>query len=497
MTQLIQSGAAGGFGQGSADLITMKGYTEAVVGFTSSAEDILPIVLTPCIGFIVDSSIHPLVPVVIVNLAGTINAFPFQVTIPLLVADQDKLGIAFGIWRAFNNSGSTIMDIAFGILQDGTENMGYDKVLYLAISLKTWAFVLCFCYIFIDYKFLRRGMTFSEKERIRREELIEYRNADPLTARPVNIINQPNIQGYSAFMPPDPSAAKLASLNRLKAKQSIRASALAAQKNKPPSPKKTSGGPTTQPKDSRDATKGLKPAELPKLTKDPRLGNYFEYDLSKMVNSRGGFLVEDDEGNSEKAILERRRREEREQAQKAGAWEPGLDPEASPRCMKCGTIEIERRFMDVFGVAVCNTCKKADPDKFSLLTKTECKEDYLLTDDELNDGSILQHMLRPNPHGGAFSNMMLFLRTQVESFAFQKWGGPDELDAEYERREREKRERRDKKFQKGLRELRSRTKNNPYQQRRDAEHVHEFTMRPEASCKRCEDCGFEIQIELI
>nr|AOR51860.1 MFS general substrate transporter [Phaffia rhodozyma] len=79
------------------------------------------------------------------------------------------------------------MDIAFGILQDGTENMGYDKVLYLAISLKTWAFVLCFCYIFIDYKFLRRGMTFSEKERIRREELIEYRNADPLTARPVNM----------------------------------------------------------------------------------------------------------------------------------------------------------------------------------------------------------------------------------------------------------------------------------------------------------------------
>jgi DNA-repair protein complementing XP-A cells len=31
------------------------------------------------------------------------------------------------------------------------------------------------------------------------------------------------------------------------------------------------------------------------LKRDARLGNYFEYDLSKMINSKGGFLVE--EGN--------------------------------------------------------------------------------------------------------------------------------------------------------------------------------------------------------
>jgi DNA-repair protein complementing XP-A cells len=28
--------------------------------------------------------------------------------------------------------------------------------------------------------------------------------------------------------------------------------------------------------------------------RDSRLGKYFDYDLSKMVNSKGGFLVEDD-----------------------------------------------------------------------------------------------------------------------------------------------------------------------------------------------------------
>jgi hypothetical protein len=45
-----------------------------------------------------------------------------------------------------------------------------------------------------------------------------------------------------------------------------------------------------------------------KLARDKRLGTYFEYDLSKMVNSKGGFLVE--EGADED--LERLRRKERE-----------------------------------------------------------------------------------------------------------------------------------------------------------------------------------------
>jgi DNA-repair protein complementing XP-A cells len=36
------------------------------------------------------------------------------------------------------------------------------------------------------------------------------------------------------------------------------------------------------------------PPEHSKLQRDTRLGKYFDYDLSKMVNSKGGFLVEDD-----------------------------------------------------------------------------------------------------------------------------------------------------------------------------------------------------------
>ena len=42
-----------------------------------------------------------------------------------------------------------------------------------------------------------------------------------------------------------------------------------------------------------DSTSPTAPKPPPKLKRDSRLGKYFEYDLSKMVNSKGGFLVED------------------------------------------------------------------------------------------------------------------------------------------------------------------------------------------------------------
>lgn len=44
--------------------------------------------------------------------------------------------------------------------------------------------------------------------------------------------------------------------------------------------------------------------------------------------------------------------------------------------------------------------------------------------------------------------------------------------------------------------LRSRTKNNPYQVRLDAEHHHELEVVPDEGVKRCE-CGFEVEIEIL
>ena len=108
-------------------------------------------------------------------------------------------------------------------------------------------------------------------------------------------------------------------------------------------------------------------------------------------------------------------------------------------------------------------------------------------------------MLKANPHHSTFSNMMLYLRMQVEYFAWRKWGSPAALDAEYERRESEKKRKRGKKFEQGLKELRRRTKETVWQRRRDAEHKHSFGVAAVddggIGKQICGECGFEIEVE--
>ncbi|KAE8237482.1 hypothetical protein A4X13_0g8770, partial [Tilletia indica] len=141
----------------------------------------------------------------------------------------------------------------------------------------------------------------------------------------------------------------------------------------------------------------------------------------------------------------------------------------------------------------------ADPDKFSLLTKTEVKEDYLLTDSELRDPELLPHLLRPNPHKATYSNMMLFLRCQVESYAFgpNRWGSPEELDAELTRRQEAKAQRRGKKFVEEMKGLRMRTRDARIAKRNEeAAHEHRWVgVDGQVGQQVCETCGQEIEVE--
>jgi DNA-repair protein complementing XP-A cells len=55
--------------------------------------------------------------------------------------------------------------------------------------------------------------------------------------------------------------------------------------------------------------------------------------------------------------------------------------------------------------------------------------------------------------------MMLFLRYQVEEYAFnQKWGSAEALDAEFERREADKKRRKEAKFKEKLLDLKRKTR---------------------------------------
>lgn len=133
--------------------------------------------------------------------------------------------------------------------------------------------------------------------------------------------------------------------------------------------------------------------------------------------------------------------------------------------------------------------------------KTECKEDYLLTEPELQDLSLLPRIEKPNPHG--YSRMQLFLRFQVEEFAFKKWGSSEGLDLEWERREQNKLKRKEKKYQDALREMRKKTRAEEFTRKLrhgkslNERHVHDWAapvkLLDNMIKRRCIECGIEIE----
>jgi len=108
------------------------------------------------------------------------------------------------------------------------------------------------------------------------------------------------------------------------------------------------------------------------LKRDSRLGTYFEYDLSKMINSKGGFLVEEGNKVDEEEL---RKLKERERQRLMQSVDPPINIELdkNPKCAECDSIDIDQQFKKIFGVLVCHKCKNEKPEKYSLLTKTDAR----------------------------------------------------------------------------------------------------------------------------
>lgn len=260
---------------------------------------------------------------------------------------------------------------------------------------------------------------------------------------------------------------------------------------------------------------------------------FVEYDFSKMTDTKGGFMTQEDDpfnkalhapdteaqkpaGMSMKE-WEMQQMRKRLREQRAGPYEPGLsvlngDGTTARKCRECGSLEIDFQFMEELKCLVCSACKDKMPEKYSLLTKSEAKEDYLLTDPELKDVTLLPRMEKPNPHKSTWHNMQLFLRCQVEEYAFseKKWGSAEKLDEEFERRQQEAKARKDRKFRNKLNELKKRTRVDAYKKERaggggnfgdvigTGKHEHEWgrsVENPETGMmkKSCVECGMEVE----
>ncbi|RIA86257.1 XPA protein C-terminus-domain-containing protein [Glomus cerebriforme] len=223
--------------------------------------------------------------------------------------------------------------------------------------------------------------------------------------------------------------------------------------------------------------------------------NYVEYDFSKIKDTRGGFLMEEHNENPKKRKWEPSEPE-------FEALEPSIsiDPAENQKCKECDSVELDNLFRKTFRINICKSCKKKYPEKYSLITKSEAKEDYLLTDPELKDEEVLPHLSKPNPHKATWNNMMLFLREQVEEFAFKKWGGEEGLDKEYEKRVNLKKKKKEKKFKTKLADLRKRTRTEVLIGQKN--HKHEFGEVEEdpetgATTQCCKTCGMQIEVDIL
>lgn len=243
------------------------------------------------------------------------------------------------------------------------------------------------------------------------------------------------------------------------------------------------------PQDSSSAGVKRGDGALEKIQPARKFAKYIDYDFSKMKDTKGGFIADENASLPEGKQYEPKRVYEHSIS---------IDPSQNAKCFKCGTPELDFRFLEVFGCRVCQNCKEKFPDKYSLLTKTECRNDYLLTDPELRDGELLPHLEKPNPHKNTWNNMMLYLRYQVEEFAAKKWGSLDKLDDEFTRREKEKKDKKVKKFAQKLAELKKKTrvatwKKTPVTSKH--EHIWSEPLDSEggSSIRICQDCGMETE----
>ncbi|KAI9652412.1 MAG: hypothetical protein M1831_006821 [Alyxoria varia] len=302
-----------------------------------------------------------------------------------------------------------------------------------------------------------------------------------------------------------------------------------------------------KPQQNGDAHADIQPART-------YLNKYIEYDFSRMTDTKGGFLTEEDDPHN-KALhtLDMKREDkpahmtmqewERHQLlkklrdQRSGPFEPGIslqhdneeeeNAKEQKKCSECNSLELDWQIHDIFRVSVCPRCRDSTPEKYSLLTKTEVRTDYLLTDPELKDPDLLPRLEKPNPHKSTYATMQLYLRCQVEEYALgpKRWGSGEALDAEFERREGDKRRRKEEGFRRKLKELKRRTRVEAVRAEREAEkagegaggagagggkkfgdtirrrgdrHEHEWGIPvtdPESgvSKKACTECGMEVE----
>lgn len=163
---------------------------------------------------------------------------------------------------------------------------------------------------------------------------------------------------------------------------------------------------------------------------------------------------------------------------------PSSPPSTSIQCMHCSTPNIIIELKNIFNINICSECKKQH---LKFITKTTCKEQYLLTDYDL---SPLKSLQRPNPHKGTWSNMSLYLESEAINIAIAKYKSLEMLEVIKNEKCNKYLEMKRKKAKKIVREYKRKTL-----LKVDKNHVkHKHVFVESGKMKKCQ-CGLEYEEE--
>ncbi|PHZ10137.1 MFS general substrate transporter [Rhizopus microsporus ATCC 52813] len=216
----------------STDLVIMHfGSDKVLAGYKASASQVVPIVATPILGFIMDYYgcrvlILLLSAVFLILSSGLLGWSYVDATVGMvfysislafgpiamitsigMVLPSEYIGTGLGIYKSANNVGTSILDVVVGVVQDKTANQSYVNVMLVFIILAAIGFVLIIALWANQFKFygnlleVRRTIRTMRMQEINDKEL-EYtsKGMDPYTDTPTRWTSYPIVGSFVAAL---------------------------------------------------------------------------------------------------------------------------------------------------------------------------------------------------------------------------------------------------------------------------------------------------------
>lgn len=152
-------------------------------------------------------------------------------------------------------------------------------------------------------------------------------------------------------------------------------------------------------------------------------------------------------------------------------------------CKFCNSVPIDLEIQKCFNIPVCYTCNR---EKLKFITKTTCRQDYLLSDEELKQ---FKYLTRPNPHKGSWNEMQLYLEDEIKNFSIQKHGSNDEITKKKAEKREKRKSQKLQKIKDNVKELKKKT----FLPQREEKHIHKF-INIDGKTAEC-SCGMKIEQE--